>query len=366
MSGTMMSREALITRVRAEYPVTHELDLLFGECRVHVQANHSYIIAGLINYCRPFVIKGGRPDLTISFHETPEADLGPVLGFDLITKDPDPGKTKIKEEYADFPDGRVVRKRLTGMVFLFGGGQHLAMGPCIANMNQVVNFINNRYIEWMLCRGCLLGHAAGVEYQGKGLALAGFSGTGKSTLALHIMSRGTRFVSNDRLILEQTKSGLRMNGVAKLPRINPGTVLNNPDLSSVIPEEEKAAFHAIPADILWYVEQKYDVPIDECFGRDKFVLNAPMEELVILNWRRENVPMVIRRIDPFERKDLLPAFIKTPGLFIHTRQDCALSEAGEESYAEWLSQCRVWEFTGGVDFHAATRACLNILDLDKI
>lgn len=356
----LLSRKELVIRVRDEYPAKHDLYLLFGECLVQVLANHPDIIASLVNYCQPFVVTGGNPDIVISFHETPETDFG----LHLIMKEPDPGKSKVKEEYADFLDGRAVRKRLTGMVFFFGGGQHLAMGPCLANMNQVVNFINNRYIEWMLCRGCLLGHAAGVERHGKGLALAGFSGTGKSTLSLHIMSRGTRFVSNDRLIIQQTERGLRMNGVAKLPRINPGTVLNNPDLSSVISEEERETFKEIPADLLWHVEQKYDVPIDECFGTDKFVLSAVMEDLVILNWRREPIPLVVRRVDPFERKDLLPAFIKTPGLFIHTGKDSTLAETSEDNYAQWLSQCRVWEFSGGVDFESATRACLNILDGD--
>lgn len=354
----LLSRKELITRVRDEYPAKYGLHLLFGECLVHVKATRPDIVASLVNYCRPFVVKSGEPDIEISVHETPETDFG----LHLIMKEPDPGKTKVKEEYVDFSDGRAVRKRLTGMVYFFGGGQHLAMGPCLANMNQVVNFINNRYIEWMLCRGCLLGHAAGVEHQGRGLALAGFSGTGKSTLSLHIMSRGTRFVSNDRLIVQQTARGLRMNGVAKLPRINPGTVLNNPDLSTVISDEERAAFKEIPTDVLWHVEQKYDVPIDECFGRDKFVLSAPMEDLVILNWRRDKTPLVIRRIDPFERKDLLPAFMKTPGLFIHKGEDCRLAEISEDNYAEWLSKCRVWEFAGGVDFEGATRACLGILD----
>lgn len=86
------------------------------------------------------------------------------------------------------------------------------------------------------------------------------------------MSNGTRFVSNDRLILEDSPDGLIMNGVAKLPRINPGTVLNNPHLASVIPEEEKQTFRDLPEDILWHVERKFDVPIDECFGQENLSL----------------------------------------------------------------------------------------------
>ena len=64
---------------------------------------------------------------------------------------------------------------------------HAAVGPCLANDNQIVNFINNRLIEVRLRAGDLLFHAAGVARNGRGLALAGFSGAGKSTLALAIM-----------------------------------------------------------------------------------------------------------------------------------------------------------------------------------
>ncbi len=358
MNESFFSRQIFILGIREEFPAEHAVFLMFGRCRVHVRANHPAIISFLSHYCGPFVVKDGTPDILITVHETPVTDLK----LRLTMKEPEPGKSKVKEEYADFPDGRLVRKRLTGMVFVFGEGEHLAMGPCLANMNQVVNFINNRYIEWMLCRGCLLGHAAGVEHRGKGLALAGFSGTGKSTLSLHIMSNGTRFVSNDRLILETSENGLMMNGVAKLPRINPGTVLNNPHLAGVIPEEEKQAFRAMPEDILWHVERKFDVPIDDCFGREKFILRAPLLGLVILNWRRENTPLVIRSIDPCKRKDLLPAFMKTPGLFIHQGPDCQLPEFSDETYASWLSQVSVWELSGGVDFVKATRFCMDVLE----
>ena len=53
-----------------------------------------------------------------------------------------------------------MRKRLTGMVFLMADGLNLAVGPCLANVNQVVNFVNSRYIEHLLRSGGLLCHAS--------------------------------------------------------------------------------------------------------------------------------------------------------------------------------------------------------------
>ena len=102
----------------------------------------------------------------------------------------------------------------------------------------------------------------------------GFSGTGKSTLALHIMRSGTDFISNDRVMVEKAFQQHTMYGVAKMPRINPGTVLNNDSLQSVIPEQERLEFEALPPDELWDLEHKYDAFIDHCFGRRKFTLGS--------------------------------------------------------------------------------------------
>ena len=230
------------------------------------------------------------------------------VNIPLSIKEPDPGKTKIKEEYANLADGRIVKKRLTGMVFVFGGDRHVALGPCVSNDNQVVNFINNRFIEFLIKGGCLLFHAAGIAWKGRGLAISGFSGTGKSTLALHIMRSGTDFISNDRVLVERSVQQLTMYGVAKMPRVNPGTVLHNDLLRSVIPAVERRKFEALPREELWNLEHKYDAIIDECFGLEKFKLSCPMTGLVVLNWKRMDAPCDVRPVNLNRRRDLLPRF----------------------------------------------------------
>ena len=245
------------------------------------------------------------------------------------------------------------------MAFVFGGDINIAAGPCLVNANQVINFINNRFIAWKLNQGCLLGHAAGVTYKGKGMALAGFSGMGKSTLALHLMSRGTSFLSNDRLMVDPKKKIPSMYGVAKLPRINPGTALNNPDLANILSPEDKARYEIMPVNELWEIEDKYDVFIDECFGENKFDLNAPMHFLVLLNWQRSAGTMTTRFVDPAIRQDLMPAFMKPTGLF-YIPEAGMLKDQPMEKYIETLSRCRVIEFSGGVDFAEAADVCMSL------
>lgn len=362
MGENITTRKGMIECLRETWPAGLELDLGFGGCLVRLRANDPRVIEALDAYYGSFVRSFDAPDILVSVHECPALDL--PLAFTV--KEPDPGKTKIKEEFLDVPGGRVVRKRLTGMIFVFGEGEHAAAGPCLANLNQVVNFINNRYIEWLLCKGCLLGHAAGILWHGKGLALAGFSGAGKSTLALHIMTHGAAFVSNDRLMVEARRDGLVMYGAAKLPRINPGTILNNPSLMGILSDEEQETFQALPREELWALEHKFDAPIDACFGSDLFILNGPMVALAILNWTRGGGSTTVRRVEIAARPDLLPAFMKSTGLFFLPGKDCRMPEPSPENYASALSRCAVLEFSGGIDFHMAAEACLAFLDTGRV
>jgi HprK-related kinase B len=355
-------RKTYVKKYRVSYPTTNELLLAFGKCKIAIRTNSWALRDTLLSYYKGFVTEGDTENIQITVHEAPAQHVS----LPFVIKPPDPGKTKIKEEYVDLSDGRIVRKRLTEMLFVFGGGDNVAIGPCLENANQIVNFINNRYIEWRLQRGCLLGHAAGVSLGGRGIALAGFSGMGKSTLALHLMSRGTVFVSNDRIIIEKGLHGLMMHGIAKQPRINPGTALANPDLAGIVPPEEKERFLRLSDTELWNLEHKYDAPIDRCFGSERFQLSSPMEGLFILNWRRKDGALNIRPVFASERKDLLAALRKEKGLFYLPANGMKVQDPPLDSYAEILSDCSVIEMAGGTDFEAAADVCMRFLETGTI
>lgn len=349
---------AIANSILTRYPLKKSLFLGLGDLIIQVKSNSPDLLDELRLYFKEFISWDSHADITIYALETDDESFP----YDFTEKEPDPGKTKIKEEYIDLTDGRIVRKRLTGMALIFNGLLNIAVGPCLKNSNQIVNFINNRFIEWMLRRKSLLAHAAGVCLGNRGMALAGFSGSGKSTLALHLLNAGVSFVSNDRLMVQQQKQGIVMYGIPKHPRVNPGTLLSIDKLIEVMSEEKREAFSRIEPDELWNLEHKYDVIIHEYFGEKKFHLRAPMNGLLILNWRRNGEPLAIRPIDISSRTDLLTAFMKSPGLFFLPESGKETPDFSPERYIDILRNCMVFEATGGVDFQQAARFCLDFLE----
>ncbi|MDY6906572.1 MAG: HprK-related kinase B [Thermodesulfobacteriota bacterium] len=346
-----------INEIRTQHPVHHSLYLEFDGMRFRVAASTDAITDGLAHYFSGFVVPAGPYQVGVTVIQAPEADL-PVAYTD---HPPGPGKTRVKEAFADLPGGRIIRKVKTGMVFIVGSDQWFAVGPAVENLNQVVNFINNALMARNLDRGYLLGHASGVVYNGRGLAMAGFAGSGKSTLALHVMGiEGVQYLSNDRIMMKIREGRPVMKGLPKLPRINPGTALNNPSLASIVPSHERERYQRLSDEERWTLEQKYDVFIDDHFGPGRMVLNGPMDGLVILNWSRETKGQcTIREIDPRASLPLLDSIIKSPGLFY--RPSTPIEHPSPEDYAALLTHCRVFEVTGGVDFDYATRFCFRFL-----
>jgi HprK-related kinase B len=359
MAGSFLDPTASLL---AAHPATLTLKLRFGDAAIAVHTNARSLYDKLARYYADFAGDDAPADIEVTAIECP----APVLDLPFATKEREPGKTKIKEQFVDYADGRVVRKLLTGMIFAFGGGRNYAFGPCTDNDNQVVNFINNRFIERVIRQGSLLFHAAGVADAGRGLVMSGFSGAGKSTLALRIMARGTDFVSNDRIMVRRDAGGLTMYGIPKMPRVNPGTVLFDDHLASVMSEEDRRRFSALPQSELWDLEHKYDAMIDDCYGPGRFRLQCPMLGLVILTWKRTGEPMRAARADLRQRRDLLPAFMKDVGLFFESDGPGQAGAAPTaDDYLALLADCPVLEISGGVDFEGAAGACLDFLRQGK-
>ena len=338
------------------------LYLALGACTLRVRSNSSAHINQLTRYFSNVVGPAADPDIEIVAIEREEPDLG----IEFTDWKREPGKSGRKDSYHDFSGGRLVRKVRTGMVFLQSATQRIAAGPCIRYDNQVINFINAQYMNWLQNRGWLICHAAGLVENGRTLGIAGFSGGGKSTLMLHMMEHPEiSYLTNDRLFIRAEDAGIQAAGIPKLPRVNPGTIVHNPRLHSLIPAAERESLLALPNEQLWELEDKYDVLIDQVYGPDRFTVEKPLGAFLVLNWKRNSdEPLKLQRIDLSERRDLLSAIMKSPGPFYQFADGSFFDDdmpLNEQAYLETLADIAVYEASGGIDFEAMAQRIDQLL-----
>ncbi|MBF0471409.1 MAG: HprK-related kinase B [Gammaproteobacteria bacterium] len=267
---------------------------------------------------------------------------------------------RLKDRYFDLPGGRLIEKSPSSILFLQSHPLRIAAGETERYPNKVINFINIQQMNHLLQQGALLFHAAAVAYNHHAYAIAGFSGGGKSTLMLHLLDHPElHFLSNDALYLLQREGDtpLEAVGAAKLPRINPGTILHNGKLHPLLTAERLQQLQQLPPLDLWRLEEKYDLPLEEIYGRQRVSFQAEMKGLVILNWQHNSTqPTTIHPVNLQQRRDLLPAVMKSPGPFYQNSEgQFTTTPQGEEdaAYLHQLQQIEVLEVRGKVDFVAA-------------
>lgn len=339
-----------------------QLTLQLDQCRIRIRSNSTALIEKLAAY---FSHVGSNPDLAADIEILAIDRAEPELSINFVDWKREPGKTGRKDSYFDLDNHRLVRKVRTGMVFLQGPGVRIAAGPCIRYDNQVINFINAQYMNWLQQQDWLICHAAALIFGNQALAIAGFSGGGKSTLMLHMLeNENTRYLTNDRLFIRQSGSGpLMARGIPKLPRVNPGTIVHNKRLHPLISPEQRQSLLQMPADELWHLEEKYDVMIDACYGPDRIQHEAELSAVLILNWKRDSdAPPRLEPVDISTRHDLLPAVMKSPGPFYQRSDNSFMQDdtgLDEQAYIDRLAHVRIFEATGSIDFQFMAERCYN-------
>jgi HprK-related kinase B len=150
-----------------------------------------------------------------------------------------------------------------------------------------------------------------------------------------------------------------------LPRINPGTIVHNQKLHSLIPAQQRHALLQMPPAELWELEEKYDVPVDRVYGPGRIRAEAPLSALLILDWQRaSDRELQVEQVKLAEHHDLLGALMKSPGPFYQHpdgsfQQDTAAFD--ESAYLEALANVTVYVARGRIDFPAMADRCLHEL-----
>jgi len=348
-------------------------------CLIELFSNSAKLLAGLAEYFNACDVINTKPNDAFKHKlklELIESD--PVeLDIDFIDWKREPGKTGKKDAYYDFEENgnpiRLVKKVRTGMIFLQSEQRQIAAGPCIANDNQIINFINSQYMNWLQNNDWLICHSSGLVYekhnQSHGIAMAGLSGGGKSTLMLELLELPEfSYMTNDRLFIikDSNSESIAMAGIPKLPRINPGTIIGNPKLHSILPADKKAYYQQMPKEKLWDIEEKYDVDISDTYGENKISHQANLNTFIILNWNRNSSEAPkLNEVNINQRHDILPEVMKSPGPFYMNNQRVFEQDSNIQDKADYLkllSQIKIYEVTGGIDFKHLTKLCLEIFN----
>ncbi len=335
-----------------------DLYLGLGECVLRIRSNSPALIRELTGYFSHVAIKATAETIEVIAIERD----APQVGLEFTDWKREPGKAGRKDAYADLTDGRLVHKVRTGMLFLQSKNYRLAVGSCLQYNNQIINFINSQYMDWLQHRGWLICHASGLVYDSQCLGIAGFSGGGKSTLMLHMLDDDkVAYLTNDRLFVHAESGQTLACGIPKLPRINPGTIVHNPRLHSLISSKQREAFLQMPPEKLWHLEDKYDVHVDQIYGTGRIIPRATISSFLILNWRRNSDDETsMEQVDLNSRRDLLGALMKSPGPFYQHpdgsfQQDTA--DFDEDAYLHELKDVTIFEASGQIDFEKLIALC---------
>lgn len=331
-----------------------------------IQTNSAPLLKELEHYFKAVVTDVQVADCKI---QAIESDEFLTTEQDWINWPRPASKAGRKDALLESPLGRLVYKVKTGMLLWQHHKTPLAIGPVEANPNQVINFVLTQSLNHHLRNDWILGHCAALEIQGKGIALAGLSGGGKSTLMLHLMEQGEHFISNDRLVLKKMGNQVTMRGIPKHPRINPGTIVHNPRLHGLISEQQKQDFLAMPQEELRQLEYKFDADVNQIYGNNCYKSEAQLSAFIILNWQvNSEQPTALRLTTLAHSPELLAAIIKSPGPFYADANGKFLSleqaleeNRATESYFQQLGDVPCWELTGKIDFQAASQLVLKQL-----
>lgn len=336
------------------------LSLRLGKCSIRIRSNSPELLAHLGKYFAHVVAREEAPDIEVIAIERAVVDLD--VPFTDWARDP--GKIGLKDAYHNLPQGRLLKKIRTGMLFLQSESWRIAAGPCRRNFHQVTNFINAQYMNWLQNRGFLICHAAGLVCNGQAFGIAGFSSGSKSALMLRLLGhREVDYLTNDRLFIRATSGTPLAVGTAKLPRVNSATLLYSPRLQSQISPEKRERWLALSPKELWQLTEKHDLDVARAYGPGRIVRKAPLGAFIILNWDSESQePPVITQVNLAVRRDLLGAIMQSPGPFYQYADGSFFqdgTELDEETYLNGLLGVSVYEVRGGEDFDAVCDTVLR-------
>ena len=312
----------ILGRVLGEKIDFSEADLLrmrlrFNQFELEFASQDETLFAAVAEYYRPFIAADGKaaPDSSVYAFQLPgKSSTFNMRDFSRVER----GK-KIKEEFIDIFEGRVVRKKRSKVEMFFDGRNNVIFGSLHDNLHQVCHLINIVYSRYFLVnRGYMLWHAAamGDPTTGKAAAIAGLGDTALNTIIMRLLEQDFCFCTYDRLMVRGGGDEVHALGYPKRPFCNAAAVLNNPRLAPIVPVEELAKLKAMPAREVLALDLTYDIPVEKIYGPDRYRLECELSSLYLIKWTADrNVQPRITRLEPGMAMKELALYYKDLGVF---------------------------------------------------
>ncbi len=353
-----------LTSVRHAYRPDRSFGVRIGDVALSLHTNVPTVSTRLREYFAPYLSAGMVPDAPAVHLVQGEPVYDAARLRDIPRRVHGQG---VKEAFYDGAGVRVVVKRRTGLTIYIAEPDHFVVGDVAANFNQAVNTINTVFAKAMLRRGYIMLHASAVLGASGGVAFASPSGFGKSTVALMLVERRQRLVTNDRLFVrpaggrptrrdgpargdgsaaDRGEDAVEMVGVPKRPRVNPGTLLRIKSLAPLMSDEERALYAPMTAEELWSVERKHDVDVDATYGPGTVRLRGLLRAVFLLRWSPTDRGWNVRTLALAERTAALGQMLKTAGVYDPTPPPAAERQLVLDGVARALS---VYEVQGRAD-----------------
>ncbi|MBM6549812.1 HprK-related kinase B [Marinomonas ostreistagni] len=343
---------------QAKTACEHQREFVFADLAVVVKSNDVALLEMLETYYKSYHNETVQSLTHKTLYVIEQAVVGDELAWLEVPREA--GKQGRKEGYLDAPEGgRWIKKFKTGLSLLQDQQAPLVLGPCSKNIAQVINFINNQFLNHYLGQDFMLGHAAAFSRGGTVTAIAAGSGGGKSTTMLHCLEHPERdFLTNDRLLFKRDGDAVTAVGLAKLPRVNPGTLLHSERLLHILTPERQQALRALSTAELWRLEEKYDVQIEDEYGPDRVQLKGQLANLVMLDWSLDSAaPTQLVPVDLASEADKIDGLRKRPGPFYQDAEGAFCQDLSDidslANYAHTLAPVKVYRLTGRIDFERA-------------
>lgn len=271
-----------------------------------IRANDAAVIAHVAQLVRRY--QTAEPQAATEPRQELTALQGlPTIDADRLTDVPrrSGARKPARVATADLDGGRVILRRETGVVTTIKPDGWTIMGDLQAYPGEVTRVLDTMLSLALVERGYLTLKGSALARDGRGIALIGGPDTARRALAVTLLGRGFRWVTEDSLLVRVADGHIEMRGLPGLLRLGPAAMLAHPTLRAMLSDDEHARYAGQTWRDLREIEARYVVDAADAFGPDGVATDGILQMIVALRWKgsaTEATPTIapLARSDAYE------------------------------------------------------------------